>query len=110
MKIRALLTAGALGLWAGTCLAATQVTGFVHTVHTAQGSNMVYVYLEGPVQVNEPGCPTQWAASSMDDTRFMTATYPLLVVAAAKRIAVNIWVDGCLNGYPKIYAVDLNPR
>ena len=110
IRKRFLLTAGALSLWANTCFPFTAMTGFLHTVHVDHNSNTAHVYFEGPLTINEPGCPTQWTGNSLDDTKFMTFTYPLLVVAAAKRIQVNIWVGGCLNGYPKINAVDLIPR
>jgi hypothetical protein len=110
MKVRGLLAASVLGLWGNTCLPSAGLTGFVHTVHTNHQSNMVHVYLEGPLTFNEPGCSSYWTGNSMDDTKFLTITYPLLVVALAKRLQVNITVDGCLNGYPKIFAIDLVPR
>ena len=99
-----------LGFWINPAFPASTGTGFIHTVHTNHQTNHTHVYLEGPIAFNEPGCSGIWTVNSMDDTKFAMFTYPLLVVALTKRIQVSISVDGCIDGFPKIFAVDLVPR
>ncbi len=111
-NMRFALVAGAVSLLQITIAGAdASVTGTIQTLHINLESNMAHVQLQGkPAFDGGTGCNIGWTGNSLDDERFMTTVWPLLVLAKARSLAVTISVNGCTGSYPRIYAVDVEPR
>lgn len=86
------------------------IVGDVHTVHSNLSSRRVYMHLDGKPEFDGIGCVSYWTVNSMDDLDFKTYVLPLLLTARASQQQVRVTVDGCVGAYPRITAVDLNPR
>jgi hypothetical protein len=84
--------------------------GVIHTLHVNLASNKAHIYLEGMPVFDGGGCSMLWTGNSMDDEKFRTFVWPLLMTAYAMQKEVTVTVEGCDGSHPKIVWVDLTPR
>jgi len=89
---------------------ANQLSGTIHTMHVNLDTNMVHVYLTGSPGFDGPGCGGRWTGNSISDDKFMTNIWPLLAMAKSRGLTVTIGVSGCVNGFPKVVWIDVEPR
>jgi hypothetical protein len=89
---------------------ANQLSGTIHTMHVNLETNMAHVYFTGSPAFDGGGCGGRWTGNLISDDKFMTYIWPLLAMAKSRNLPVLISVSGCVNGYPKIYWVDVEPR
>jgi hypothetical protein len=98
-----------LGCWFLTAHA-NVVTGTIHTMHVNAQLNLAHVYLDGIPTFDGGNCPAAWTGNSLSDEAFMKHIWPLLLAAKMSGTPVLINVSGCNGSYPKIVAVDVEPR
>lgn len=84
-------------------------TGTIKTLHINLQTSFAHVKLNG-VPVAGSSCTNEFTANSVDDDRFMNLVWPVLIMAKSRNLPVTIKTDACLNGYPVIFAADVEPR
>jgi hypothetical protein len=88
----------------------TTQAGTIYTIHVNLAENIVKVFLTGRPKFGAGACRADGTGNSLDDEKFGQFVMPLLRDAKSNRQRVRIWVSGCYGSYPKIYAIDLEPR
>lgn len=109
-SVRSFILRLALLTCASSTVSAASQTGVIHTLHPHLQNNLVHIYLEGEPVFDQDGCPQYWTANSMDDEKFRTYIWPVLMTAHAQQAPIKINVSGCIGIYPKIISVDYQPR
>jgi hypothetical protein len=95
---------------ASTAFAGVQ-TGVIQTLHVNVESGRAYLQFVGlPTLDGGAGCTGIWTGNLLTDDLFMKYIWPLLIAAKVSGTAVTIALNGCTQGFPKIIAVDLEPR
>jgi hypothetical protein len=92
---------------------AASITATIQTLHVNLDSGLAHVQFVGlPVMNGLPSgtCSSQWTANLLTDDLFMKYVWPLLMMAKASGQQVIVNTNGCTNGYPKIAAIDVEPR
>lgn len=85
-------------------------TGVIHSLHVNLESNKVHVYLKGKPVFVEEHCSGYWTANSMDDEKFKSYFWPVLMTAHISGEPIKIQTNNCEDGYPRIRSIDFSPR
>jgi hypothetical protein len=109
MRFR-LFTAAVATLFAPLGHTAASLTGLIQTLHINLQTNYAHVQFVGAPTIYEAGCPSVWTANSLDEEKFMKHVWPLLIAAKASGVQVTITTSDCVNGYPRIVTIDIEPR
>jgi hypothetical protein len=110
--VRRILTSVVLAsvLHSSAAQAAALTAGTIRSLHINLESGIAHVLFAGSPTINEPGCSVPWTGNLLTDEQFMKYVWPMLLAAKASGLPVSISTSGCTGGYPKIVAVDFEPR
>ena len=85
-------------------------TGTIHTLHVNLASNLAHIYLDGSPLFDGGSCLNKWTGNSLNDEKFKSFIWPVLMTTSVTNQEVMVSVVGCNGSFPIIEWVDLNPR
>lgn len=86
------------------------VVGTINTLSVDLQTGRAQVQMEGLATFNGGSCSSYWTANAITDVDFMKYLWPMLMMARASNTQVTVVVNGCTGSYPKITAVEVQPR